>query len=151
MGREVLMWESYGGHTDDCPLNQIKLKKFSGKAKDFSWKAKIRGWMGYPMPFDRHDWVISRCGKERTYVIDYYDSDNIDEETYQFSILDVRPHPRNGFFDLNGDLVSPPFPEGLYDRSWAVIDRNWDGLMRWTGLRGHGDTDHITPEYLDQL
>jgi len=145
--REVLMWESYGGHTDDCPLNQIKLKKFSGKAKDFSWKAKIRGWMGYPMPFDRHDWVISRCGKERTYVIDYYDSDNIDEETYQFSILDVRPHPRNGITDLNGDVIGY-WPEGMWDRTRATIERNWDSLLRSTGLR----SDHmLTPEYLDQL
>lgn len=24
------------------------------------------------MPFDRHDWIIDRCGKEVRYVIDYY-------------------------------------------------------------------------------
>jgi len=104
--------------------------------------------MGYPMPFDRHDWVISRCGTERTYVIDYYDSDNIDEETYQFSILDVRPHPRNGVFDLQGDFVGF-WPEGMFDRSRATIERNWDSLLRWTGLRN--DDHMMTPEYLDQL
>jgi len=146
--REVLMWESYGGHTEDCALNQIKLKKFSGKAKDFSWKAKVRGWMGYPMPFDRHDWVISRCGKERTYVIDYYDSDDIDEETYQFSILDVRPHPRNGIRDLNGDFVGV-WPEAMFDRTRATVERNWDTLLRSTGMRI--DDDMMTPDYLDKL
>jgi cytochrome c heme-lyase len=24
------------------------------------------------MPFDRHDWIIDRCGQEVRYVIDYY-------------------------------------------------------------------------------
>ena len=23
-----------------------------------------RGWMGYELPFDRHDWIIDRCGQE---------------------------------------------------------------------------------------
>ncbi|KAH8863586.1 Cytochrome c-type heme lyase [Schistosoma japonicum] len=44
----------------------------------------------YELPFDRHDWVIDRCGKEVRYVIDYYDGGSVDE-AYQFAILDVRP------------------------------------------------------------
>ncbi len=24
----------------------------------------FRGWLGYELPFDRHDWIIDRCGKE---------------------------------------------------------------------------------------
>ena len=28
--------------------------------------------MGYSPPFDRHDWVIDRCGKKVDYVIDFY-------------------------------------------------------------------------------
>ncbi|VDQ12274.1 unnamed protein product, partial [Trichobilharzia regenti] len=44
----------------------------------------------YELPFDRHDWVVDRCGKEVRYVIDYYDGGSVDE-TYQFAILDVRP------------------------------------------------------------
>ena len=27
---------------------------------------------GYKMPFDRHDWVVDRCGEEVRYVIDFY-------------------------------------------------------------------------------
>lgn len=50
----------------------------------------FRSWLGYELPFDRHDWVIDRCGKEVTYVIDYYDGD-IDPETGKFALLDVRP------------------------------------------------------------
>jgi hypothetical protein len=27
---------------------------------------------GYKLPFDRHDWVVDRCGSEVRYVIDFY-------------------------------------------------------------------------------
>lgn len=28
--------------------------------------------MGYTEPFDRHDWVVDRCGKKVEYIIDFY-------------------------------------------------------------------------------
>merc|ERR1719249_339077 len=55
--QEVLSWESL--HEGPEP----KLKSFGGKAKYFSPRAHIRGWLGYEMPFDRHDWIIDRAGK----------------------------------------------------------------------------------------
>jgi len=45
----------------------------------------------YELPFDRHDWIIDRCGKEVRYVIDYYDGGSVQPGSYQFAILDVRP------------------------------------------------------------
>lgn len=39
------------------------------------------------LPFDRHDWIVNRCGKEVRYVIDYYDAGAASKHT----ILDVRP------------------------------------------------------------
>ncbi|XP_041064182.1 holocytochrome c-type synthase isoform X2 [Carcharodon carcharias] len=45
----------------------------------------------YELPFDRHDWIVNRCGREVRYVIDYYDGGEIDKSTYQFTALDVRP------------------------------------------------------------
>ena len=51
-----MLWESL--HADQC--SNPKLKSFGGKAKYFSPRARIRGWMGYEMPFDRHDWIIDR-------------------------------------------------------------------------------------------
>lgn len=34
---------------------------------------------GYPKPFDRHDWVIDRCGQDEVrYIIDYYFTDGPD-------------------------------------------------------------------------
>lgn len=44
----------------------------------------------YELPFDRHDWIINRCGTEVRYVIDYYDGGEVSRD-YQFTILDVRP------------------------------------------------------------
>ncbi len=48
--REVLKWEAL--HAKEC--GQPKLKSFGGKAKDFSPRARIRGMLGYEMPFDRY-------------------------------------------------------------------------------------------------
>ncbi|KAK0167432.1 hypothetical protein PV327_004831 [Microctonus hyperodae] len=84
--QEVLKWEAL--HAKECGMP--KLKSFGGKAKDYSPRAKIRHWMGYELPFDRHDWIVDRCGKEVRYVIDYYDGGSLDEK-YKFALLDVRP------------------------------------------------------------
>ena len=81
----MLKWEAL--HANEC--GQPKLKSFGGKAKEFSPRARVRGWMGYEMPFDRHDWIIDRCGKEVRYIIDYYDGD-LDTNSHRFAQLDVR-------------------------------------------------------------
>ena len=28
--------------------------------------------LGFKLPFDRHDWVVDRCGKDVRYIIDFY-------------------------------------------------------------------------------
>jgi cytochrome c heme-lyase len=83
---EVLKWEAL--HAREC--STPKLKSFGGKAKDYSPRARIRYWLGYGLPFDRHDWIVDRCGINVKYVIDYYDSGEVDDK-YKFAILDVRP------------------------------------------------------------
>jgi cytochrome c heme-lyase len=35
-------------------------------------RARFNTLLGYTAPFDRHDWVIDRCGKKIEYVIDFY-------------------------------------------------------------------------------
>lgn len=85
--REVLKWEAL--HVHEC--GNPKLKKFGGRAQDFSPRARIRSWMGYELPFDRHDWIVDRCGKDVRYVIDYYDVGPVDPTTHTFAVLDVRP------------------------------------------------------------
>lgn len=86
--REVLKWEM-ALHAKECPEGP-QLVRFGGKAKEFSPRARIRNLMGYELPFDRHDWVIDRCGKEVRYVIDYYEGD-LETESGKFALLDVRP------------------------------------------------------------
>lgn len=53
---------------------------------------------------------MDRCGKEVRYVIDYYDGE-VDKDTFQFSILDVRP---------------------AFDSLGAVWDRMKVAWWRWT-------------------
>ncbi|XP_071150227.1 holocytochrome c-type synthase-like [Mytilus edulis] len=83
---EVLKWEAL--HASQC--SEPKLKKFGGKATEYSPRARIRNWLGYDLPFDRHDWIVDRCGKDVRYIIDYYDGGKV-QENYQFTLLDVRP------------------------------------------------------------
>lgn len=84
--QEVLKWEAM--HFSSCTKPQ--LKSFGGKYTDLSPRAKIRMWMGYERPFDRHDWIVDRCGRDVRYIIDYYDSGEVDSD-FKFAILDVRP------------------------------------------------------------
>ena len=53
----------------------------------------VSGWLvfSYELPFDRHDWIVERDGREVRYVIDYYDGGSVNPDTYQFTVLDVRP------------------------------------------------------------
>lgn len=66
----------------------------------------------YELPFDRHDWIVDRCGQEVRYIIDYYDIG--DEEAYkrgEFVFLDVRP---------------------AMDSFQAVLDRARVAVLRWS-------------------
>jgi cytochrome c heme-lyase len=90
--REVLKWENLLHPECDCP----KLKSFSGDAKNYSPRARIRRLLGYELPFDRHNWVVDRCGQaEVTYIIDYYDVGKVNPSTMEFAHLDVRPAIRD--------------------------------------------------------
>lgn len=66
---EVLKWEA-GQGGDKC--GGIRLVSFKGRPKERTPRAWINVALGYTAPFDRHDWVINRCGEEVRYVIDFY-------------------------------------------------------------------------------
>ena len=58
-------------HCEECPTP--KLSKFLGRPDELSPKAFFKStFMGYKKPFDRHDWVVDRCGQKVRYVIDFY-------------------------------------------------------------------------------
>lgn len=110
---EILKWEAF--HTE-C-VNPMLLK-FGGRAKDYSPRARFRALLGYDLPFDRHDWIVDRCGKRVRYVIDYYDiGDENGYKTGEFVELDVRPA-----FDSFG---------AVFDRSRAAVLRWTAGLVSW--------------------
>jgi len=85
--REVLKWEAL--HAKEC--GNPALKHFGGKATQFSPRARFRSWLGYELPFDRHDWIVDRCGTDVRYIIDYYDGGDVNPNDHKFAILDVRP------------------------------------------------------------
>lgn len=60
-------WEAY----DKTCGQPRKLIRFQGKPGERTWRSWLFGKPGSP-PFDRHDWVIDRCGQPVTYIIDYY-------------------------------------------------------------------------------
>lgn len=68
-----------------------KLKRFIGKPTEYSPKARMMNLLGWSvLPFDRHDWIVERDGKEVRYVIDFYSGQP--EPGRPLSVyLDVRP------------------------------------------------------------
>ncbi|GAX78873.1 hypothetical protein CEUSTIGMA_g6312.t1 [Chlamydomonas eustigma] len=85
--REVMAWEAL--HANECAMP--RLKKFVGRPSDYSPKARILNTLGYALPFDRHDWVVDRCGKEVRYVIDFYNGAPQGSGAPVAMFLDVRP------------------------------------------------------------
>ncbi|KAL7750618.1 holocytochrome c synthase [Sorochytrium milnesiophthora] len=99
--QDILKWESL--HKDECAMP--KLLKLRGRPDDISPKARFHMWWhGTPRPFDRHDWVIDRCGREVRYVIDYYSGANEDNGETPVFFMDVRPaldSPQSVFDRIN--------------------------------------------------
>ncbi|XP_069128052.1 holocytochrome c-type synthase-like [Argopecten irradians] len=126
--QEVLKWEAL--HAREC--SKPALKKFGGKATEYSPRAKIRSWMGYELPFDRHDWIVDRCGKDVRYIIDYYDGGEVDKN-FRFSILDVRPA-----YDSFG---------AFKDRTHVFFMRQGFTIMNWfSGLFNSSDNAQSSTE-----
>lgn len=107
---EIRGWEKRHEKECDCP----KLLRFRGRPKDYSPKARIMNFLGYKLPFDRHDWIVDRCGKEVRYVIDFYNS----KPAFGIPIamyMDVRPA-----LDQS---------QNVWDR--LMMQANWMFSLRW--------------------
>ncbi|PFH49108.1 hypothetical protein AMATHDRAFT_63759 [Amanita thiersii Skay4041] len=86
---EVLKWEA-GRGGEAC--GGVKLVTFKGKAGETSPKARLKMLLGYTAPFDRHDWIVDRCGTRMRYVIDFYTGKSSGLSPNDLSFyLDVRP------------------------------------------------------------
>lgn len=95
--RQVRQWEKACHPECELPL---KLVRFRGKPDELSIKARLRSYFGYVLPFDRHDWTVERCGKEVTYIIDFYEGKPAPGSNKPPIFLDVRPgFTFGGMFD----------------------------------------------------
>lgn len=66
---EILKWEDgKGGSKCGGPT----LVRFQGDATKLTPRARWNMMWGMQKPFDRHDWVVDRCGTQVEYVIDFY-------------------------------------------------------------------------------
>lgn len=80
--KEVLEWEKLRGS------DSFYLAKLEGKPDTLSPKARFFSLFG-EKPFDRHDWVVNRNGKNVRYIIDYYCGGTQDDSAVFYA--DVRP------------------------------------------------------------
>ncbi|KAI0868072.1 cytochrome c/c1 heme-lyase [Hypoxylon argillaceum] len=86
---EIKAWEGpWGGSCSP------RLHSFSGLSTRWSPRALFNTLLGYQAPFDRHDWVVDRCGRKIEYVIDFYagrpSGGSVADGKLSF-YLDVRP------------------------------------------------------------
>jgi cytochrome c heme-lyase len=86
---EIKKWEE-GQGSEAC--GGPKLVSFAGDSKALTPKARWNNFIGYALPFDRHDWVVDRCGRHVDYVIDFYSGkgEGLMGKGLNF-YLDVRP------------------------------------------------------------
>ncbi|ESK88296.1 cytochrome c1 heme lyase [Moniliophthora roreri MCA 2997] len=84
---EILKWEA-GRGGEAC--GGVKLVNFKGRPNDKSPRARWKMLLGYAAPFDRHDWLVDRCGIRTRYIIDFYTGRSDGSNNVSF-YLDVRP------------------------------------------------------------
>jgi len=83
---DILRWEAGRG---GAACGGVRLVSFKGRPRDMTPKARILSLLGYTPPFDRHDWVVDRCGTRVRYVIDFYTGSN--SRSGLSFYLDARP------------------------------------------------------------
>ncbi|KAK4184140.1 putative cytochrome C1 heme lyase [Podospora australis] len=85
---EILKWEA---PYDSKSCGGPRLYSFAGEKGNMTPKARINTLLGYTAPFDRHDWIVDRCGTKVEYVIDFYSGRNTGNGEKLNFYLDVRP------------------------------------------------------------
>jgi len=88
--KEIKDWERPWGSEQKC--GGPKLHSFLGLSTSMSPKARFKTILGYTPPFDRHDWVVDRCGTKVDYIIDFYAGRDEGKGAGKLNFfLDVRP------------------------------------------------------------
>uniref|UniRef100_A0A6B2L6V6 Holocytochrome c-type synthase n=1 Tax=Arcella intermedia TaxID=1963864 RepID=A0A6B2L6V6_9EUKA len=107
---EVMLWEKEHKQ-EGC---EVSLLKFRGRPHDLSPTARFWTWLGYEAPFDRHDWIVDRCGREVRYIIDYYYNEQ-NTSNPDPSVSNIKIHVRPALDSF----------EGVLDRLKARIGRTF--------------------------
>ena len=86
---QILEYESL--HKEVCL--EPSLQRFVGNSEKISPKAWLMQKVTGQELFDRHDWIVDRCGaKAVRYIIDYYDTTNTSAADGKFNVrIDARP------------------------------------------------------------
>ncbi|QUC20388.1 uncharacterized protein UV8b_04629 [Ustilaginoidea virens] len=88
--RLIKEWEA--PHLAGSRCGGPKLESFANRNDRMTPTARVNILLGYTAPFDRHDWVIDRCGTRVDYVIDFYAGrPGADARAGPSFYLDVRP------------------------------------------------------------
>lgn len=83
--RNIMLWERSHAAQAQAECGGLSLTSFKGDSKKLTPRAWFKlAVLGEDPPFDRHDWLISRCGVEVPYVIDFYGKDGA-------VLVDARP------------------------------------------------------------
>lgn len=84
--RQIMVYEKL--HKNSCA--NPKLIRFVGRPTERSPKSQLFEALGFTTPFDRHDWIIDRCGTTIRYIIDFYDGSGLSTKPIAICI-DARP------------------------------------------------------------
>ncbi|KAJ3497024.1 hypothetical protein NLG97_g2218 [Lecanicillium saksenae] len=87
--KEIKEWEAPYLAKSQC--GGPKLESFANKNDRMTPTARLNTILGFTAPFDRHDWVIDRCGVKVEYVIDFYAGRPGGSTPGPSFYLDVRP------------------------------------------------------------
>ncbi len=129
--QQILSWERL--HPINSSDRAPKLLRFLGRPDQHSPKAQIKMLFGHPAPFDRHDWIVDRGGKEVRYVIDYYHNElTVAQDTKPKDLKDL-----NSIKSIKLD-VRPAL-----DSIEAIIDR----LARMPFQQLLGKTNYSPPPF----
>lgn len=87
--KEIKEWEA--PYLSQSKCDGPKLESFANKMERMTPTARFNTILGYTAPFDRHDWVVDRCGTRVDYVIDFYAGRPGQKGPGPSFYLDVRP------------------------------------------------------------
>ncbi|KAL1994397.1 hypothetical protein VTN49DRAFT_3066 [Thermomyces lanuginosus] len=125
--QEILQWESRAPASDpgSKKCGGPKLYSFRGIGTD-SWalspRARINGWLGYQLPFDRHDWVVERCDGQRIeYVIDFYEGRRVSSGSSKSGLVGTAEQGKLSFYlDVRPKLNSFEGWRMRFNRFWGL-------------------------------